>query len=244
MTTKLILIDGAPGLGKSTTVANLQKTLGELGDVRAVFCHEHDHPLHAFWTWGDGYDEAEKVEESYSSPRFIERLLARTHAFLNELLAHDQMAFVETYPFQSPVRNILKMLGTEEDCAEYLGRFAESVACVSPVLVYFDHPDWPGRILRVAAERGPRFESLFFEAFYRSPYGRRHGVTTPAGVIAFYQQYLAVCERLLAKWPHRLVRIDPIAGGQTGTVNRILHAIGMSGPTAASAPNALRPGKP
>lgn len=223
-----MLIEGAPGLGKTTTVTNLQAALKNVGGIRTVFCHEYDHPLHAFWTWGDGFDPNEKVEHPYSSELFIVRLMARTYAFLDQLLTQDQIAFVETYPFQSPVRNILKMLGTEADCAYYFDRFTNAVAGVSPVLVYFDHPHWRERMFGIAGDRGNRFNSMFFDAFYRSPYGLRHRVTTPAGVFQFYEEYQAVCERLIAQWPYRLIRFNPIELGETATVQHILKEISLA----------------
>jgi hypothetical protein len=234
---QLVLIDGAPGLGKTTAVANLADALRGDATLKAVFCHEYDHPLHAFWTWGDGYDPNEVVTDPFSAEKFIVRLLARTYAFVDQVLSAQMVAVLETYPFQSPVRNMLKMLGTERDCAEYISRFSQAVAGCRPLLVYFEHDAWGERIRRLAADRGDRFKDLFFEAFYRSPWGRKHGAHAPEDVIAFYKYYLGVCDRLLDRWPFRLVRFDPLALGPKGTTDRILVSM-QSGEPATEADHA------
>jgi len=154
--------------------------------------------------------------------------MTRTYAFVDQLLTKNQTAFIETYPFQSPVRNILKMLGTEADCTAYFRRFADAVEPVLPLLVYFDHPNWKDRIYKVAEERGESFNSVFFDAFYRSPFGMKYRITTPDGVVGFYELYLEVCETLIRAWPFRILRFNPIAEGETATINRILHETGIT----------------
>jgi len=219
---QIVLIDGAPGLGKTTTVTHLADAMRDGGATKFIFCHEHDHPLHAFWNWGDGYDPNEVVVEPFHANKFIVRLLARSYAFADHVLSEQAVAVLETYPFQSPVRNMLKMLGTEQDCRDYFSRFCQAVAYCNPLLVYFEHESWPDRILAVAAQRGDKFNDLFFDAFYRSPWGRKYGASRPKDVLAFYEYYLGVCDGLLKDWPFRLIRFNPIELGQAGTVDRIL----------------------
>ncbi len=226
---QLILIEGAPGLGKTTVVTNLAAAMRARGDVRAVFCHEHDHPLHAFWDWGDGYDPGQVVTEPFTADKFIVRLMARTYAFVDRMLTEGLTAVMETYPFQSPVRNMLKMLGTEADCADYFRRFCDAVSCCDPLLVYFEREGWGERLMRLATERGERFSDVFFDAFYRSPWGVQHGASTREDVVAFYEHYVRVCGRLLERWPYRLLRFDPIALGPEGTVERVLAEVGGGG---------------
>ncbi len=247
---QLILVEGAPGLGKTTTVTNLAAALRARGEVRAVFCHEHDHPLHAFWDWGDGCDPDQVVTEPFDPEKFIVRLLARTYAFVDRVLTERLTAVMETYPFQSPVRNMLKMLGTEADCSEYFRRFCDAVAFCDPLLVYFEREDWGARLMRLAAERGERFNDVFFDAFYRSPWGREHSASRPQDVIDFCEHYLRVCERLLDLWPYRLLRFDPVTLGPEGTVQRVLSHLrpGRQARRAACAPGCRprrrRPARP
>ena len=232
---QLVLIEGAPGLGKTTAVTNLAKSLEQDRSIKFVFCHEHDHPLHAFWTWGDGYDPDEVIVDPFSARKFIVRLLARTYGFVDQLLSEQSVAIMETYPFQSPVRNLLKMLGTEQDCSEYFNRFCDAVAFCNPLLVYFEYDSWRERILQIAEERGDKFNDLFFNAFYGSPWGRMHSARSPGDVVSFYEYYLNVCDRLLGDWPFRLVRFNPIELGRDETVGRILTNMGKAPETPGSA---------
>jgi len=161
------------------------------------------------------------------------RRITRTYAFVDQVLSEEMVAVLETYPFQSPVRNLLKMLGTEQDCSEYFSRFCEAVAWCNPLLVYLEHDAWHDRIRHIAADRGDRFKDVFFDAFYRSPWGRKYGAHSPEDVVSFYEYYLDVCASLLERWPFRLARLNPLDLGQKGTVDRIVAQMQNGGPGAA-----------
>jgi len=105
MNTRLILVEGLPGSGKSTTIENLKSS--ELVRLASAteFYNEYDNPLNAFWTWGDGYEPNETVEAPYDSRRFIARILERTYRLVDRILQEDLLVVMEGYPTHLTVRN-------------------------------------------------------------------------------------------------------------------------------------------
>jgi hypothetical protein len=98
----------------------------------------------------------------------------------------------------------------------------EAVNYCEPLLIYFEPSAWRSRITNVAAERGDRFNDLFFDAFYRSPWGRKYSAYTSEDVLTFYEYYLRICDRLLEDWPYHLLRFNPIELGPNGTIKHIM----------------------
>jgi hypothetical protein len=222
MKTKLILIEGLPGAGRTTTVDGLKSAGIDWCTSKVDFYNQYDNPLNAFWTWGDGAVENEVVEEPYDSAKFTVRILERTYRLVSRILSQDLCVVMEGYPFQLVIRNMLKMLGTEDDCREYYRRFVDAISYCSPHLFYLQHPNWRERIARIAESRGAAFRSIFFTAMTRTPYGREHGVDTDAKVIDFYEYCYSFGLSLLDTWPFDLTRLDPIALGRQGTVDAIV----------------------
>ena len=203
--TRLILIEGLPGVGKTATVEALRGS--EIANIATAveFYNEHDNPLNSFWTWGDGAIEGEAVEEPFESAKFIDRILEKTRTLVARIHSEDLCVVMEGYPFHLPVGNMLKMLGTEEDCRFYLRRFVDTIGSCSPCLVFLEHPNWVDRISEVAAERGERFKQIFFDAFKRSPYARKLGINKNHEVLEFHANCQRFTNSLMNDWP-----FDPV----------------------------------
>jgi hypothetical protein len=225
MKTRLILIEGLPGAGKTTTVDGLKSAGIDWGASKVEFYNEYDNPLNAFWTWGDGAVENEVVEEPYDSAIFTVRILERTYRLVNRILTQDLCVVMEGYPFQLVIRNMLKMLGTEDDCREYYRRYVDAVSCCSPHLFCLEHPNWRDRITQLAKQRGADFRAIFYEAMTRTPYGKKYGVDTDIKVIEFYEHCQRFGRSMLDTWPFGLTSLDPIALGRQGTLDAIAKAV-------------------
>ena len=226
MLTQLVLIDGLPGLGKTTAAEGLGAALRVEADHPVEIHTEYSELLQAFWTWGDGATPGEKTERPYDTVRFINRLMRRTYDMVDQLYdgrAAGAVAVVESYPFQSPLRNMWKMGGNEAlpHAKDYFNRFASAVGCLNPLMVYFTHGHWRERMAAIEEERGPRFIALFYDAFLCSPYATQSGLSTRGDVLDFYEEYDRMACAWLDDWPHRKIVFDPIPLGASGSLARI-----------------------
>ena len=175
------------------------------------------HPLHCFWTWGDGYLSNEIVKDPYTPEEFTRRLLRKCSAFVEEVRGGDSARIVEAYPFQLVARNHLRMGATDTDILNSCRRFAECVAPLQPLLIFLDSSDWETTLRRTIADRDDHFNDLFINSICRSPYGLKHGLHGLSGALSFYRHYERLVSRLRAEWPHpQLVAVpDEIGWAQT-----------------------------
>jgi hypothetical protein len=103
---QLVFVEGIPGSGKTTTASWLAGELRARGRPATAYLEmDEAHPLHAFWTWGDGYNEGEVVTEPYAPDKFTDRLNENAGAFVRRVIARAESAVVDAYPFQLAVRN-------------------------------------------------------------------------------------------------------------------------------------------
>lgn len=230
MQTRLVLIEGLPGSGKSTTIEGLKSSGITRIASRTEFYDEYDNPLNAFWTWGDGWREDEVMEAPYDSRRFLARLLERTYKLVDRVLETDTLVVMEGYPTHLTVRNMLKMSASRNECRMLFQRFAQAVADIDPLLVILDTPDWAARIRQVEEERGAAFSNIFFDSLQRTPYGRSRGIQTRKDVLEFYEECNAFSLDLLDEWPHSSCCFDPFTLGRQATIDRIVAAVSNSQP--------------
>lgn len=220
MNSRLVFIEGLSGAGKTTTVEALKHSkIAQIG-TKVEFYNEHDNPLNSFWTWGDGAIENEVIEAPYDSQRFIRRILKKTSALVDTVRSGDLCVVMEGYPFHLTIGNMLKMLGTRDDCRDYYRRFVDAIRPCCPYLIFLEQPDWLDRIAKLAEERGVRFKE-HLSAFKRTPYGRKFGVRDDSEVLNFHMECHRFARSLANDWPYELDSFNALALGKLGTVRRI-----------------------
>jgi hypothetical protein len=200
MDRRLIFIDGIPGSGKTTTALWLAEQLRQSGHAAVAHVEMDDpHPLHTFWTWGDGYREDDIVTEAFSAAKFTERLNAKAAKLVKRIASNSEVSIIEAYPFQLPVRNHLKMGASMPEIEQFFTEFQSAVAPSNPLLIFIDRPNMRGTFEAAIRQRGPAFEHLLIHSITRSPYGRRHRLSGFEGTLAFYE----TCRHKNKKTPPR-----------------------------------------
>lgn len=208
----LILVEGLPGSGKTTTTRWIAETLQRLGiNARAYLERDEPHPLHAFWTWGDGYRDDEVVEEPFAADKFTRRIVEKWKALVRATQIGDDVCVVEGYPFQSPVRSHLRMGSSRGEIERDFRQFQDAMGAVPALLIYLDVETMETTFDTIVRERGVEFRDLFVGSVVKAPYGRSRGLAGWTGALDFYREYHALVQQLLPDWRGRLLRVCPDA---------------------------------
>jgi hypothetical protein len=229
---QLVFVEGIPGSGKTTTATWLADQLRARGLPATAYLEtDEPHPLHAFWTWGDGYREGEVVTEPYAPAKFTDRLSDKAAAFVQRLIAQGELAVVEAYPFQLAVRNHLRMGASRADIEHFYCRFQAVVSPAKPLLVFLEAHDLARTFQAAIRERGADFEQRLIGSITRSPFGRCRHFQGLDGVLVFYRECYALVEDFLRAWPFRVCRVNPTFSGWAAARATILEAVeaGISG---------------
>jgi hypothetical protein len=199
-TSRLILVDGFAGIGKSTTAQQLWYDLTTAGQ-RATWLHEHEseHPIFQ-------YGEVEDLL-SLTASRFEARLLAAWEAFAG----HDDgqtVRITEASFFQIPVGVMLSLNVPPHRIRKLLLQIEHLIGRLDPALVYLYSADLGTALNKVGDDRGMRWLETMTAVVAQSRYGRAHRVRDISGLIEFYRRQRAIIDSVLPKLTLRRVAID------------------------------------
>jgi len=177
MHTRLIIVEGLPGSGKSTTAAMIAAELEARGkDIVCVDEGAANHPADV----GD-YDFPDFASERAT-------ILDTWRAFA----AHAEPD--TTYVFncvllQNPMCETMMRFGMNEDeSRRYIGEITEIIAPLHPVIIYIDEPDAKSAIDGVLDERGDGWLNAVIDYHTAQGYGAAHGLRGYEGYIACLEE--------------------------------------------------------
>jgi hypothetical protein len=201
---RLILIDGLAGSGKSTAAQHLWLHLARGGRDAAWF-HEHEvaHPVFQ-------YGEVEELLRQAPGP-FEERVLAGWQA-VAEKADGPEVRIIEGTFLQIPVGVMLAMNAPATRIRAMLRRIDATLRGRDASLIQLVRPDLRAALQQIGDVRGAYWLEAMTGTLAQSPYGQRHRVRNFDGLVAFYERQQAIIDSV---WPHLTIRrraIDVSAG--------------------------------
>lgn len=177
MHTRLIIVEGLPGSGKSTTAAMIAAELEARG--KSVVCVDEgatDHPADV----GD-YDfpdfAAERATILNTWRTFADRAEPGTTYVFNCVL------------LQNPMCETMMRFGMDEDESQrYIGEIAAITAPLHPMVIYIDEPNAKAAIDGVLDERGDGWLNAVIDYHTSQGYGKTHGFRGYEGYIACLEE--------------------------------------------------------
>lgn len=172
MKTNLIIVEGLPGSGKSTTAAMIAGELRKKG--RKIVCVDEgaaEHPAdYADYDFPDFETEREKILEKWRS--FVKAAEEDTTYIFNCIF------------LQNPMCETMMRFGMDEaDSEAYIAEIAEIISPLSPVILYIDQPDVRAAIDRVLDERGDGWLRAVTDYHVSQGYGKQNNLSGYDGYI-------------------------------------------------------------
>ena len=165
MKTNLIIVEGLPGSGKSTTAAMIADELQKKG-VRALFFDEgEEHPAdYKDYDFPDFETEREKILEKwrdFAGKYDKDTIYVFNCVFLQNPMCETMMRFDMGY----------------EQSRAYIAEIAEIIKPLDPLIVYIDCPDIRASVDRVLDERGEGWLNAVTDYHVSQGYGKRNGLS-------------------------------------------------------------------
>lgn len=172
MKTNLIIVEGLPGSGKSTTAALIADALQKKG--RKVICVDEgaaDHPADfADYDFPDFETERQHILEKWRS--FAEHAQKDTIYVFNCVF------------LQNPMCETMMRFGMDETASRrYISEIAGIIKPLQPVILYIDLPDVKAASDRVLKERGNGWLKAVVDYHTLQGYGKEHHLSGCAGYI-------------------------------------------------------------
>ena len=125
MNSKLVLIEGISGSGKSTTAKLLSSRLSERGVNNKFYLEaSEDNPINPLWP---------------SSPTFREDLTTQWQNLTEHLKNHDSVVILECAYWQWPISYMIGYNDDHDDIINISTKLNDIIEPLSPKIIYFSH---------------------------------------------------------------------------------------------------------
>lgn len=220
---KLLLVEGPPGSGKSTTAGLLADEIARTGQACQFFFEwSPDHPIPI----GDDLHLGQAVSSSIAGE--AERL-GYWRQLVQASQVSDRVTVLESRFWQTSVM-LMYIAGLEvEGVIASNARVVEALLPLQPALIYFEIDglhEFLERTIRIKEDEWQRagfpgsWVGHIDDALQGQPWFTRSGRTGLAGLVAFFEEWAAVAARLYDGLPFTKIKIRnpqqnwPLAMGQ------------------------------
>ncbi len=210
--TKLIVIDGLPGSGKTTAAEWLTRQLQQRG-VAVQFLPESDtaHPLWWYDYW-DGMEYHPPDFDNIPIETFIETSLVKWKDFAASLKESNRRYVAESIFFQNAVGTFLMGGAAPVRLSEYAREVQRIARDLDPILIYFRQGDAAGALRKICAIRGRDFEHELLANMERFPYLKRGDLKGLDGVTALWRDIQALTDKLFDEYAIRKLALETSKG--------------------------------
>ncbi|HWA08531.1 MAG TPA: hypothetical protein VG838_03605 [Opitutaceae bacterium] len=220
---RLILCDGLPGSGKTTTTQQLWLHLDALGhEARWWFEHELDHPV-------IGFDQARAAQRTGGAA--AREIFAGAHAGWAALASRTgqghRIALLEGTLFQATVGAQLLADLPRAEIVAHFERTLELIAPLDPVLIHLRQENVGAALAATSARRGSWFPEFLQGEFAATARGRRVGRSDAAALLEYFTERREVSDELFARFPGRKLAHENSDGDWTRQGRAITDFLGL-----------------
>ena len=193
LNTKLILIEGLPGAGKSSTTVHLGKTLEQLGTACRWFREEDDpHPLPCL---------------DFEINGLPQKMMPLWESFAKLALQEPFVTIMESRLWQNTGLYMYMSENEIDDIIKFNLKVYEALTPLSPVLLYLDQDNTDIALQRMRSTRGDQWMEATLQETTQYPWFQSRDLKDFAGWVKFFEEWRPVAERLYDLWPHSKIKI-------------------------------------
>lgn len=219
MDTRLILVEGCPGTGKSSTAQYLARQIQSAGrSCRWYHEEEQPHPVAS----KRGIANARGFKE------YGKGTLIRWRDFVARTRRTKQIAIIESHFLQNTVGPLVRAQVKAARIGKVVHRMAEFCARLQPVIIYLNQPDCAATMRRLLDERGPDVSENYIRDMTNSAYAKKLGLEGFEGLVQGWVDTRSAMEQLLAEIELPTLNIDSSAGRWTTHYEQIGDFLSLS----------------
>ncbi len=205
--TRLILVTGISGSGKSTTTRSLAHQL-RLNGVRCRWLHEEirRHPIR------DGEFTLGPLETEADYQRNIQEMYRRWKVMLGRILRSKSVYIMEGVLTDNIIRYFYEGDYPPEKIMEYYDGLFSLLAPANPVLVQLHRPDIRAALESIYPIRGDWWKKLILSGINNKRYMSNRGLSGDAGVYSMWEDYQALSDVCIRRYNGPNITVDTTEG--------------------------------
>ena len=212
---RIVILEGLPGSGKSTTAHLLRLHLQDVGlDARWWWEHEQPHPIFDYSV----------IQEALDDGLLQAGLFERAIGNWQKVVRKAEWVVLDGSFFQTPLHAMLLLDWEPDGVAEYIRHVEAVLTAAQPLIVLLQAADPAAALAETAASRGDWFMELLEWRIRHSAYGCRRGLAGVLGVTRYFAAYSELVERLAAQL---VLPVLTLRGAKSAFVDRISAALGL-----------------
>jgi hypothetical protein len=194
LSTRLILIEGFPGSGKSTTTEHIGTTLQEQGIACRWFLEDDNpHPI-------DCLDFAIKG--------LPEKMIPLWSNYVEQAIKEPIVTVIESRLWQNTALFMYMSEWQAKDILQFNRQVSQELVPLSPFLIYLDQEDTETALRRLYTLRGEKWMQEALDMTTSYPWFQSRGLKDFAGWVQFFKEWQGVVTRLYNDWPLRKIKIQ------------------------------------
>lgn len=216
--TKLIIVEGLPGLGKSTTAQHIAIAL----EKRAIPCRwyyeaDRENPVSGFY----------EPQFYGTPPEFVAAQESRWQAFVDDCRNRDHYTILESSLFQETIFGLLQYNVPQPEIRGFVHDIVRIIAPLQPIVVYLYHDRPAVAISHVCETRGPSVQDVYVERNDESPFAQRRDLFGFLGLARFWAEYKTIADCLYEELRFRKLRLDVTHGHSDEHETRLFDFLGL-----------------
>jgi hypothetical protein len=200
--TRLVLVEGIIGIGKSTTAEHIAEATGG----RAYHEFASDHPIRTAAV------ERLRTTHPSAAPAAVPSVPDERpwHTLAQCCAAGQDTIVVEATFLQNSVLPAFLDGAPIADVVEHCARIERDLSPARPLLVYLRPTDIGASLARAHADRGEPWSSWNLASITDSAWARARHLTGMAALVGFWQAWEGVVDELYGRYPYpKLLFLDP-----------------------------------
>ena len=194
MSSKLILIEGLPGAGKSSTTMHLGKQLLQQG----ISCE-----------WFQEQDEENPIDcTEFKLKELSKKLVPLWQVFLQSTIDNQTVTIIESRLWQNTSLFMYMAEFPIAEIVELQDRVNHALAPASPILIYLYQADVKEALERLSELRDDGWISWALEMTSKYSWFQSRGKDDFSGWLEFFEEWLIVVEELYSRWPYKKMRVS------------------------------------
>jgi hypothetical protein len=191
--TKLILIEGLPGSGKSTSTQYLGTVLQRSGIACDCFQEEDDpHPIPCL---------------DFEIKGLPKKMVPLWKKFAEQAEQEPKVTIIESRLWQNSSLFMYMSENEVEDIVLFNQQVNQVLTRLSPVLIYLNQDKVEAALRRMAASRGEAWMQATLRETNQYQWFKSRGLHDFEGWVTFFKEWQTVAGRLYEDWPYRKIRI-------------------------------------